>query len=49
MKEFKKTAIAAGVAQVMLLASGAVFAQSGTTPTDKDKDANTATVIVAAR
>jgi TonB-dependent receptor len=47
LKEFKKTAIAAGVAQVMLLASGAVFAQSGTTPADKDKDANTTTVIVS--
>jgi hypothetical protein len=31
----------------MLLASGAVFAQSGTTPADKDKDANTTTVIVS--
>ncbi|MYN20100.1 TonB-dependent receptor [Rugamonas sp. FT107W] len=44
MSEFKKTAIAAAVAQVLLLASGAVLAQ---TATDKDKEAKTVTVVVA--
>ncbi|MCS0657166.1 TonB-dependent receptor [Massilia terrae] len=47
MKDFKRTAIAAGVAQVILLASGAVFAQTADTNADKDKDAkNTTTVVV---
>ena len=32
MKEFKKTAIAAGVAQAILLASGAVYAQTDSAP-----------------
>jgi len=34
LSEFKKTAIAAAVAQVLLLASGAVLAQTATATTD---------------
>ena len=44
MKDLKKTAIAAAVAQVVLLSSGAVFAQSGTA--SKSGDTSQATVVV---
>jgi TonB-dependent receptor len=47
LNEFKKTAIAAGVAQVILMASGAAFAQTGNSTADQDKEAKVSTVIVS--
>jgi iron complex outermembrane recepter protein len=44
LRELKKTAIAAGVAQVVLLASGAMFGHTAFAADDKDK-ANTVVVV----